>query len=138
MRASVLTRAGSVAAIAAIATSGAVVTAGAASATTHARRLPTHLSIAKHPVVEHHHHATVISGVLRSRRFPLRGKTVFLDRKKGTKWVVVGHERTNRHGGVAFVVRPKVTAKFALSFKGNANFRPSHSRVVIVAGRPAA
>jgi hypothetical protein len=134
MRASVLTRAGSVAAIAAIATSGAVVTAGAASA--HVRRLPTHLSAAKHAVVEHHHHAWVISGVLRSHTVPLRGKTVFLDRKEGAKWVVIGHEKTNRHGGVAFLVRPKVTALFALSFNGDKNFRPSHSRVVTVTVPP--
>jgi hypothetical protein len=133
-----VTRVGSVAAAAAIATTGAMVTAGAAGAATHAAKLPTHLSIAKHSAVEHHHHLTVISGVLRSRGFALRGKTVFLDRKDGAKWVVIGHESTSRRGGVAFVVRPKVTAQFALSFAGSANFQASHSRVVTVTVKPAA
>lgn len=134
MRASILARAGSVVAAAAIAASGAMATAGAASAaTTHAPRLATHLSIAKVPAVLHHRHVALIIGDLRSHRIPLRDKVVFLDRRTATSgWVVVGRELTHRFGRVAFVVDPKVNARYALVFKGSLNFRPSHSRVVTV------
>jgi hypothetical protein len=135
MRASLLTRAGSAAAVGAIAITGAVATAGAAdAATAHAPRLPTHLAIAKRHAVEHHRRITVIGGDLRSRRVPLKGKLVFLDRKTAgsTTWTVIGHESTNRFGQVAFVVNPTVTAHFVLVYKGSPNFLPSHSRVVTV------
>jgi hypothetical protein len=135
MRASLLTRAGAVAAAGAMALTGAVVMAGAADAAT-AHRLPTHLGIAKRHAVEHHRRITLIGGELRSRRVPLTGKVVYLDRRiPGGKWTVIGHESTNRRGQVAFVVNPKVTARFALSYKGNLNFRPSVSRVVTVKGK---
>ena len=136
MRASLLTRAGAATAAGAIAVTGAMVTAGAANAaTTHVRRLPTHLSIAKRHVVEHHRRITLIGGDLRSHRTPLRGKLVFLERKTpGSKWTVIGHETTGRRGGVAFVVNPKVTAHFVLVFRGGGNFQGSHSRVVTVKG----
>jgi hypothetical protein len=137
MLASLLARVGSVAAVAAIAVTGATATAGAASAaTTHPQRLATHLSIAKVPAVLHHKHVVVIAGDLRSHRIPLRDKVVFLDRKTASSgWVVVGRELTHRFGHVAFVVDPKVNARYMLVFKGSLNFRPSHSRVVIVKAR---
>ena len=134
MRASLLARAGSVAAAAVTATSGAMATASAAgAATTHARRLPTHLSISKEQAVAHHKHVVVIGGRLTSHNVPLRGKVVYLDRRTAhAKWVVVGKEVTHKRGAVAFVVCPKVSARYALSFKGSLNFRPSHSKVVTV------
>ena len=136
MRPSLLTRAGSVAAAAAIATTGAIATAGAAGAATPpARRLPTHLSIVKLRAIANHKHVTVIAGRLTSLRFSLRGKEVFLDRKTpASGWIVVGHEQTSRFGDVAFVVNPKVTARYALVFDGTRNFRASHSQVVTVQG----
>jgi hypothetical protein len=102
MRASLLTRAGSIAAAAVIATTGAVAAAGAAGATTQAKRLPTHLSIAKVPTP----HRTAILGRLTSLKFPVRNKTVFLDRKNGIFLVQVAHANTNKNGAVAFVVNP--------------------------------
>ncbi|GEM_PF-945017 len=134
MRASLLARAGSLAAAAAIAVTGATATAGAASAaTTNVPRLATHLSIAKVPAILHHRHVAVIVGDLRSHRVPLRGKVVYLDRRTAdSKWVVVGREVTHRFGGVAFVVDPKVNAQYVLVFRGSLNFSPSHSRVVTV------
>jgi hypothetical protein len=135
MRASLLTRAGAAAAAGAMALTGAVVTAGAADAAT-VHRLPTHLGIAKRHATEHHRRITLIGGQLRSRRFPLRGKTVYLDgRLPGHKWVVVGHEATSRRGLVAFPVDPKITARYKLVYKGSPNFRPSVSRVVTVKGK---
>jgi hypothetical protein len=137
MRSSLLARrVASVAAAAAIATTGAMTVAGAAGASaTHARRLPTHLSIADRRAVEHHKHLTVIEGRLTSFRFPLRGKLVFLDRVTARhKLVIIGREHTGRGGGVAFVVDPKCTSHFALVFPGTPNFHSSHSRVVTVKG----
>jgi hypothetical protein len=132
MRASLMARVGSVAAAAVIATGGALATASAAGATT-THKLPTHLSIIKHRARVHHHVLTVIGGRLTSHRHDLRGKVVYLDRKvPGHKWVQVRHEVTNRHGAVAFVVSPKVEARYVLVFKGSPNFQPSHSRVVTV------
>jgi hypothetical protein len=135
MRASKLVRAGSLATAAVIAGGGAMVTAGAANAATAwpAKRLPTHLVIEKVGVVPHHKKLVVIAGDLRSHNVPLRGKVVYLDRKTaGHKWTVVAKEVTRKHGDVGFVVSPKVPAKFALVFKGSANFQPTHSRVVSV------
>jgi len=130
MRASLLTRAGSLAAAAVIATTGAMATAGAAGAATHVRRLPTHLSVAKIPAS---HDRTVILGRLTSETFPLRGKTVFLDRKSGIFLIQVAHRYTDKNGRVAFVVGPpKKPTQYVLVFKGNRNFSPSHSRFVTV------
>jgi hypothetical protein len=127
-----MARVGSVATAAVIATGGAMATASAAGATT-THKLPTHLSIIKHRARVHHHVVTVIGGRLTSDHHALRGKVVFLDRKvPGHKWVQVRREVTNRHGAVAFVVSPKVEARFVLVFKGSPNFQPSHSRVVTV------
>src|ERR1039458_3657829 len=82
MRASLLARAGSVAAAAVTATSGAMATASAAgAATTHARRLPTHLPISKEQAVAHHKHVVVIGGRLTSHNVPLRGKVVYVPGK---------------------------------------------------------
>ncbi len=135
MRASLITRAASLAAAGVIATTGAMAAAGAAGASTaHVKRLPTHLSIATKPAVEHHRHVTVIAGRLTTKHdIPLPGQIVFLDRltpKHG--FVTVGHERTGGFGGVAFVVSPKVPTAFVLVFKGTPKLRSSHSRIVIV------
>jgi hypothetical protein len=133
MRASLMTRAGSVAAAAVIATTGAMATAGAASASTHhARRLPTHLAALKARAVAHHRHVFVIAGRLSVFRFPLRDRLVTLDRIAGKSVVSIGHERTNRAGVAAFVVDPKVTARFVLVFEGTRHLHSSHSRVVLV------
>ncbi len=135
MRASLMTRAGSVAAAAVIATTGAMATAGAAGAsTTHVKRLATHLSIAKRRAFEHHKHVTVIAGRLSTRHnISLPGRLVFLDRVTPKHFLVkVGRERTGRFGVVAFVVDPKVTARYVLVFEGTPHLHSSHSRVVVV------
>jgi hypothetical protein len=134
MRASLLARAGSVAAATVVALTGAMATAGAAgAATTPARRLPTHLIVAKVLVVRHNRHVAVIVGDLRSHRVPLRDKVVDLDRRTARgRWIVVGREVTHRFGSVAFAVAPRVDAQYVLVFKGSPNFSPSRSRVVTV------
>ncbi len=137
MRASLLTRAGSLAAAAVIATTGAMAASGAAGAAPeHPRRLPTHLSIATKRAVEHRRHVTLIAGRLNTvRNISLPGRLVFLDRVVNAhKLFIVGHERTGRFGGVAFVVNPKVTAHYVLVFEGTPLLHSSHSRVVTVKG----
>jgi hypothetical protein len=133
MRASLMTRGGSVAAAAVIATTGAIATAGTANASTHhARRLPTHLAAVKARAVAHHKHVFVVAGRLSTFRFPLRDRLVVLDRIVGRTLVRIGHERTNHAGVAAFVVDPKVTARFVLVFEGTRHLHSSHSRVVLV------
>jgi hypothetical protein len=133
MRASLMTRAGSVAAAAVIATTGAMATAGAASASTHhVRRLPTHLAAARARAVAHHKHVFVIAGRLTTFKFPLRGRLIVLDRIAGKSLVRIGHERTNHAGVAAFVVDPKVTARFVLIFEGTRRLHSSHSQIVLV------
>ena len=129
MRASLLTRAGSVAAAAAIATSGALATAGAAGAAPAVKRLPTHLSIAKIPAPHDH---VVIVGRLTSFKRPLRDEVVYLDRRAGIFLVQVAREKTDKHGAVAFIVDPPKTTQYVLVFKGSVNFSPSHSTFVTV------
>lgn len=132
-RLSLLTRVGSAAAAAAIATTGVMATASAAdAAATHVRKLPTSLSI--RAVAHHRRHFDVISGALKSHRVPLRYKVVFLEsRTAGTKFAVVARELTHRRGGwVAFRVSPRETTRYVLVFRGSPNFRHSHSGVVTV------
>jgi hypothetical protein len=129
MRASLLTRVGSVAAAAAIATTGALATASAAGAATTVKRLPTHLSVAKVPAPHDH---TVILGRLTSFKRPLRDEVVYLDRKHGIFLIQVAHEKTDKFGAVAFIVDPPKTTEYVLVFKGSVNFSPSHSSFVTV------
>ena len=93
MRASLLTRAGSVAAAAAIATTGVMATAGAADASTAHPRLATHLGAAKRHAVEHRHHVTLLLGRLSTKHhnIGLRGRLVFLDRVTKKGLVQIGH-----------------------------------------------
>ena len=131
MRASLLTRAGSVAAAAAIATTGVMAAAGAADAST-VHRLPTHLFASKHKAP---HHDVVIFGRLSTvHNIGLRGRLVFLDKLVGKDPVAIAHERAGAHGLVAFVVDPKSTTKYVLVFKGTKHLHSSHSRVVVVKG----
>jgi len=131
MRASLMTRAGTVAAAAAIATTGVMATAAAADASTAHPRLATHLGIAKKDGA---HHVTWVLGRLATKRhnFGLRGRVVFLDRVTKKGLVQVGHERTGAHGRVAFAVDPKGTAAFVLVFKGTPHLHASHSHAVAV------
>jgi hypothetical protein len=133
MRASLMRRAGTVTAAAAIATTGAMAVAGAADASTTHHRLPTHVAVATRRAFEHHHRVTVLFGRLSTvRNIGLDRRVVFLDRITSKGLVQVGRERTGAHGRVAFVVDPKATAAFVLVYKGSELFHSSHSRVVFV------
>jgi hypothetical protein len=134
MRASLMTRAGSVAAAAAIATTGVMATAAAADASTAHPRVATHLGVAKRHAVEHGHHVTLLLGRLSTQHhnIGLRGRLVFLDRVTKKGLVQVGHERTGKHGRVAFAVHPKGVVVFVLVFKGTPHLHSSHSHAVVV------
>jgi hypothetical protein len=133
MRASLMTRAGSVAAAAAIATTGAMVTAGAADASTaHHFRLPTHLFAGKRWL--HNGDAVIFGRLSTIHNIGLRGRLVFLDRIVGGDPVAIKHEHAGAHGRVAFVVDPKSTVKFVLVFEGTKHLHSSHSRVIVVKG----
>ncbi|MGA3151380.1 MAG: hypothetical protein ACLPN6_09550 [Streptosporangiaceae bacterium] len=131
MRTSLKTRLASLAAAAAIATTGAMSVAGAADAATVHHRLHTNLSIGASKI--DHQQGAIILGVLSSHRTALAGKRVWLDRKlKGGKWVLLRSQLTNRHGLVRFAVLPPATAAFKLVFRGTVNFAPSQSLAIVV------
>ena len=133
MRASLMTRAGSVAAAAVIATTGAMATAGAASASTHhARRLPTHLAALRTRAVPNEMGTFAVAGRLTTFRHPLRGRVVFLDSIAGSSLTEVGREHTNKFGVAAFTVDPTTTTRYVLIFEGTRHLHSSHSRVVVV------
>jgi hypothetical protein len=74
-----------------------------------------------------------IAGVLKGEKSGIAGKTVRLDVAAiGGKFVVVGRSATNKAGGVAFVVTPKVTERYKLVFKGAKRLAPAHSAVVTI------
>jgi hypothetical protein len=76
--------------------------------------------------------ADLISGRLASRGIGLGQHVVYLDRIAGKSLVAVQAEVTGPHGGVSFTVRPDVTARYELVYRGNATFDPTHSGIVTV------
>jgi hypothetical protein len=131
MRASLLTRAGSLAAAAVIATTGAMAASGVAGAAPAAhKRHSTSLSIAKAAVK--HSHFTVIAGQLTSGKRGLAGKLVYLDRVTAISLTPVKREHTIRGGFVLFVVSPAKTTRYELVFPGTPGYHSSHSKVVTV------
>jgi len=146
MRASLLTRAGSVAAAAVIATTGAMAVAGAANASTHFRhRIPTHVSAAKDPVAGSSDttlDARLTTGFRHLRNIPLGGRVVFLDSVKFKHHKIVltevAREVTSTTkgsvGDVSFTVDPSSTTHYVWIFKGTHRLHSSHSRVLTVKG----
>ena len=100
---------------------------------TPAVKLPTTLSIVESKTSIHPGGRDTISGTLMSGIKPLAGKVIWLYRVtlKG-KLIAVQVELTGPAGRVHFVVRPKVTAAYALVFKGTAKYAATHSGIVIV------
>lgn len=92
----------------------------------------TTLSIVESRNVIRAGHSDVISGRLASRGIGLSGHIVYLDRVVDHRLVPVRAEITGRHGGVAFTVRPGVTARYELVYLGNKNLAPTHSGIVTV------
>lgn len=144
MQASLLTRFGSAAAVAVLATGGVMATATAASAASHAKpKEATTLSI-KNKGIAHvrHHRVDTIMGVLRHRHTGLGGESIALDARTGKKprWTQVATGTTvttatpgHPVGSVTFTfTAPTTKTQFKLVFAGDATFRKSHSNVVTV------
>src|SRR5580658_9798006 len=113
--------------------SAAVVTlAGPANAAPVSPRVHTTLSIVESRNVIKAGQKDVISGRLASRGIGLGEHVVYLDRIEGKLLVAVQAEVTGPHGGVSFTVRPHVTARYELVYRGNKTFAPTHSGVVTV------
>jgi hypothetical protein len=139
VRASLLARVGSAAAVAVLATGGGVAAASAASAAVghshgHAK-LPTTLHVSNKLVAHHRHHADALTGVLRSHRKAVAGETVTLEGRAGThrKGVAIGTGTTGSDGSVTFtVVLPTKKVQFEMVFAGDSTYRKSHSNVVLL------
>ena len=115
-----------------VAAAAVLALAGPANAAPMSPRVHTTLSI-----VQSRNHikagqADVISGRLASRGIGLGQHVVYLDRIAGKLLVAVRAEVTGPHGGVSFTVRPDVTARYELVYRGNAAFDPTHSGIVTV------
>jgi hypothetical protein len=100
--------------------------------THHAPRVHTTLSIVESRNVIKAGQHDVISGRLASRGIGLGKHVVYLDRLVGKTFVAVQAEITGPKGGVSFTVRPSVTARYELVYRGNSTFAPTHSGVVTV------
>ena len=145
MRLSLLTRAASLVAAAMIATTGAMAVAGAADASVHHYRIPTHLSASKSMVKGSSDtmlNARLTTGFRHLRNIPLGGRVAFLFtvRKVHGKIVLtkVARELTSTRkgtvGDVAFKVDPKKTTHYVWVFEGTPRLISSHSRVLTVQG----
>lgn len=142
IRASLLARAGSAAAVAIMAGGSVIATTTAADAATHGHALkPTTLSIKNKVIaIQHHrHHADHVTGVLRSRRKGVNGESVTLDSRTGKhrRWTMVATGTTATGtdgiaGEVSFTVRPTTRTQYKLVFAGgkSTGYRGSHSNVI--------
>ncbi len=95
-------------------------------------RVHTTLSIVESRTVIKAGQADVISGRLAAHGVGLAGRFVDLDRVYGKTLVQVQVQTTGPAGGVAFTVRPGVTARYELVYKGSAAYFPTHSGTVTV------
>jgi 5-hydroxyisourate hydrolase-like protein (transthyretin family) len=132
MQASLLTRFGSAAAVAVLATGGVMATATAASAAGHKPLDATTLSIKNKAIAHAKHHADAITGVLRDERTGVASETITLDSRTGKKprWTVVTTGTTDSTGSVTFTVAPTARTQYKLVFAGDSTFRKSHSNVI--------
>ena len=145
MRLSLLTRAASLVAAAMIATTGAMAVAGAADASVHHYRIPTHLSASKSMVKGSSDtmlNARLTTGFRRLRNIPLGGRVVFLDairfRHGKIVLVKVAREVTSTKKGMvgdaSFKVDPMKATHYVWIFEGTHRLHSSHSRVLTVKG----
>jgi hypothetical protein len=133
IRASLLTRVGSAAAVAGLATGGVMATATAASAAKgHPKLDATALSIKNKPIAHGKHHADALTGVLRDGKTGVAGAAITLDSRTGKKprWAAVATGTTGADGSVTFTVAPAVKTQFKMVFAGDSTFRKSHSNVI--------
>ena len=110
MPASLLTRFGSAATVAVLATGGVMATATAASAAghPHAKVEATKLSIKNKAIAHGRHRADAITGVLSARHKGVAGATITLDGRTGKhpRWMAIATGTTNASGSATFTVAP--------------------------------
>jgi hypothetical protein len=143
MRASPLVRFGSAAAVAALAASGVLLTAGAGNAaTTPAEATFLHLN---NKVVAHaRHHTDTLSGVLKADRKGVGGETVtlFTWSRSHRSFVSTGLTATTASNGTfSFTIAaPKRTSSFEAKFPGDKTTKPqlrkSHSNTITITVKP--
>ena|SRR5579862_3156210 len=130
-----LTRA---AAGAAVAAATVLALAGPAYATAVPARAHTTLSIVESRSVIHDGQTAVVRGRLAHGKTGEGAETVYLDHWVGKTLVLVRTGLTNGSGVVAFTVKPGVTSRYELVFKGTTTLAPSHSGVVTLKVIPPA
>jgi hypothetical protein len=117
---------------AAVAAATVLALAGPASAAPKLPRAHTTLSIVESRTHIKAGQTDEVSGRLATHGVGLGGRTIYLDRVYGTSLVQVQVGTTGPAGGVVFTVRPGITARYELVYKGNAIFDPTHSGIVTV------
>ena len=134
MKASLLTRFGSAAAVAVLAAGGAMATATAASAASHPKPKldATKLSIKNKVIAHSKHHVDSITGVLRDGKTGVANETITLDSRTGKKphWTVAATMTTGADGSVTFTGTVTAKTQFKLVFAGDSTYRKSHSNVI--------
>jgi len=129
---------GTVVALAGLAVGSVAATANAATA--HKVKEPTVLTATAGPIHINKRHpfgAAHITGQLTGLGTPapqISGMRILLERETTAgHWVVVQVGRTGRHGFVRFLVHHVAKgATFDLVFRGNKNFAPSRSNVIVI------
>jgi hypothetical protein len=122
-----LTRAAAGVAVTAVAV---LALAGPAYAAPTPVREHTTLSIVESRSVIKEGQTAVVRGTLAHGKTGLGGQTVYMDKWVGKTLVLVRSGLTNAAGQVAFTVKPGVTSRYELIFKGTTTLAPSHSGVV--------
>jgi hypothetical protein len=144
MRASLLARLGSAAAIATLAASGMIMGAGVANAATGGKGHKadaTYLHLNAKVVAHAKHHTDTISGTLKADRKGVSGETVtlFTWSRKHKSFMSTGLTATTGSDGTfSFTITaPTRTSKYEAKFAGDttAQLRKSHSNVITITVR---
>jgi len=146
MRASLSARIASAAAVTALAVSGALLTAGAASASGKppAKSDATYLHLNNKVVAHAHHHTDTISGVLKADRKGVTGETVslFVWSRSHKSFVSTGVSATTASDGTfSFTITaPARTSHYEAKFAGDTTTTPqlrkSHSNTITITVKP--
>jgi hypothetical protein len=149
MRASPLVRFGSATAVAALAASGVLLTAGAGNAATRVHGSTpaeaTFLHLNSKVVAHVRHHTDTLSGVLKGDRKGVGGETVtlFTWSRSHRSFVSTGLTAgTASNGAFSFTIAaPKRTSSFEAKFAGDKTTKPqlraSHSNTITITVKPA-
>jgi hypothetical protein len=144
MRASLLARFGWATAVAALAATGVLLTAGAASAAASTPAEATFLHLNNKVVAHARHHTDTLSGVLKADSKGVSGETVtlFTWSRSHKSFVSTGLTATTASGGTfSFTIAaPARTSSFEAKFAGDTTTKPqlrkSHSNTITITVKP--